>query len=91
MAKLKTDNLTQSGDRPTKRWEKIMALPENTVFRDLSTGKTYRRGMFKPLFVDGYNTVVNEFQIVGTQERVYVPFLRTINDGMNSKVGGMTR
>jgi hypothetical protein len=66
--------------KPLKRWEKIMSLPENTPFYDISTGKAYRRGMFRPVHRNDFENIVEEFQILGTEERVFVPFLRLVGD-----------
>lgn len=69
-------------DEETKlhRWQKIMALPENTQFWDLSTKKQYTRGMFVPVYKNEASQIVDTFKIKGTDERVHVPFLRLMGD-----------
>lgn len=80
-----------NGDRPRYRWENIMSLPDDTPFYDLSTGKNYRKGMFRPLHKDGFESVVDVFQVIGTDETVYVPFLRRLGDGKKCSIGGFNR
>lgn len=63
-----------------KRWQKIVDLPEHAVLHDLSTGEKYKRGELRPLFKDGYHTVVNYFQHIHTGQTIYAPFLRLITD-----------
>jgi len=69
-----------SESKEKERWQKIMDMPEHTAFYDRSTGITYKRGMFKPLFCDHAQHKVDNFGILGTSEQVYVPFLRLLGD-----------
>jgi hypothetical protein len=82
---------TDSDNNARWRWENIMSLPEDTPFHDMSTGKKYKRAMFKPLYKDGFERIVDFFQIIGTDEEVYVPFLRRLGDFKSCSIGGKVR
>jgi hypothetical protein len=77
-----------SQEKDKKRWQKIMELPEDSGFYDLSTGNFYRRGMFKPIHRNDFENIVDEFNIIGTHEMVYVPFLRLIGDKKKCSLTG---
>lgn len=78
MARL--ESTPQPEHNPMQRWEKILAMPEETELHDISTGARYRRGMFKPIHRNEFENKVDYFQIIGTAEQVYVPFLRLVSD-----------
>lgn len=67
-----------------KRWEKILALSDNTPLWDVSTGKVYKRGMFEPVHKDGFENVVDYFKLKGSDEQVYVAFIRLYPDDRRS-------
>lgn len=80
MAKVSFSQESQS--EGLKRWEKLLQQPGHTGVWDMSTGEKYRIEQFIPIYDDNYKTVVNQFKIKGTNETVYVPFLRLLTDGV---------
>lgn len=74
------DKTTADDGGEKKRWQKILDLAESARLYDLSTGQVYTRGQFKPLHRNEFENLVDEFAIIGTDERVFVAFLRVIGD-----------
>lgn len=72
----KPDGTTQ------KRWEKLLQQPGHTGVWDMSTGEKYRVEQFVPVYSDKYQSEANYFKLKGTDQMVYVPFLRLLTDGV---------
>jgi len=70
--------LSQLDKKPL--WQEILEKPGTTIFQDMQTGNLYQRKDFDPIFNKNFppssDNYCNEFHIRGTDEIVYIKFLR---------------